>query len=205
MPLTAGDKLGPYEILALIGAGGMGEVYRARDPRMRREVAIKVSAERFSDRFSREVHAVAALNHVNICHVYDVGPNYLVMELIEGPTLAERIKQGALPLDEALAIAKQIAAALEDAHEKGIVHRDLKPANVKIKPDGAVKVLDFGLAKITEPAEAGSRIVGQAIAFCGLPVRGRKAGGRNRPPAPPCLRARRPSSAKPVHRCRRAG
>src|SRR6266852_8688447 len=107
MALTAGTRLGPYEILSGIGAGGMGEVYRARDPRMGREVAIKVSAEQFSDRFSREVHAVAALNHPNICHIYDVGPNYLVMELVEGPTLAELIKEGAMPLDHALAIARQ--------------------------------------------------------------------------------------------------
>src|SRR5436853_3196566 len=145
MPLTAGTRLGPYEILAPLGAGGMGEVYRARDPRMGREVAIKVSAERFSDRFEREVRAVAALNHPNICHVYDVGPNYLVMELVEGPTLAERIKEGVLPLEQALVIARQIGDALEAAHEKGIIHRDLKPANVKITPDGVVKVLDFGL------------------------------------------------------------
>src|SRR5215472_17651997 len=151
MPLSVGTRLGPYEILSPLGAGGMGEVYRARDPRMGREVAIKVSAERFSDRFEREVHAVAALNHANICQIYDVGPNYLVMELVEGPTLAERIKQGAIPLQEAFAIARQIADALEAAHEKGIVHRDLKPANIKVKPDGAVKVLDFGLAKMVEP------------------------------------------------------
>src|ERR1700682_264516 len=148
MPISSGTRLGPYEIVAMIGAGGMGEVYRARDPRMGREVAIKVSAERFSDRFEREVHAVAALNHPNICHVYDVGPNYLVMELVEGPTLAERIKEGAMPLEEALEIARQIADALEAAHEKGIVHRDLKPGNIKIRPDGTVKVLDFGLAKM---------------------------------------------------------
>jgi serine/threonine-protein kinase len=143
-------RLGPYEILSPLGAGGMGEVYRARDPRMGRDVAIKVSAERFSDRFEREVHAVAALNHANICHIYDVGPNYLVMELVEGPTLAGRIQQGALPFDEALAIARQIAEALEAAHEKGIVHRDLKPANIKITPEGVVKVLDFGLAKVAQ-------------------------------------------------------
>jgi serine/threonine-protein kinase len=150
MLLSAGTRLGPYEILSALGAGGMGEVYRARDPRMGREVAIKVSAERFSDRFDREVRAVAALNHANICLIYDVGPNYLVMELIEGPTLADRIKGGAVPLEEALTIAHQIADALEAAHEKGIVHRDLKPANIKIKTDGTVKVLDFGLAKIAE-------------------------------------------------------
>src|ERR1700678_3540886 len=108
MPLSAGTKLGPYEILEPIGAGRMGEVYRATDPRMGRDVAIKISAERFSDRFSREVHAVAALNHPNICHLYDVGPDYLVMELIQGPTLAERIKEGAIPLEEALRVARQI-------------------------------------------------------------------------------------------------
>jgi serine/threonine protein kinase len=127
MSLASGAHLGPYEVLALIGAGGMGEVYRARDPRMGRDVAIKVSAERFSDRFEREVHAVAALNHPSICQIHDVGPNYLVMELVEGPTLADRIKEGAVPLEEALPIARQIGDALEAAHEKGIIHRDLKP------------------------------------------------------------------------------
>ncbi len=111
MSLSAGSRLGPYEIVAPVGAGGMSEVYRARDPRMGREVAIKVSAERFSDRFEREVHAVAALNHPNICHVYDVGPNYLVMELVEGATLAERIDAGAVPLEEALRIAREIGDA----------------------------------------------------------------------------------------------
>jgi hypothetical protein len=130
----------------------MGEVYRARDTRLNRDVAIKVSAERFSERFEREARAIAALNHPNICTLFDVGPNYLVMELVEGPTLAERIKQGAIPMDESLHIAHQICAALEAAHEKAIVHRDLKPGNIKIKPDGTVKVLDFGLAKLP-PAE----------------------------------------------------
>jgi eukaryotic-like serine/threonine-protein kinase len=152
MTLAAGDKLGPYEILALIGSGGMGEVYRAHDPRVGREVAIKVSAEQFGERFDREARAVAALNHPNICTLHDVGSNYLVMELVEGPTLAERIDQGAIPLEESLEIARQIAAALEAAHEKGIVHRDLKPGNIKLKPDGMVKVLDFGLAKVEETA-----------------------------------------------------
>src|SRR5256884_5501764 len=99
MAIAAGSRLGPYEIVSPLGAGGMGEVYRARDPRMGREVAIKVSTERFSDRFEREVHAVAALNHPNVCHIYDVGPNYLVMELVKGPTLAERIKEGAMTLE----------------------------------------------------------------------------------------------------------
>src|SRR5258706_13294620 len=146
MPLAPGDKLGPYEILEPIGAGGMGEVYRARDPRLARDVAVKVSAERFSERFEHEARVIASLNHPNICTLHDVGPNYLVMELVEGPTLAERIKEGPIPLEEALGIARQITAALEAAHERGIVHRDLKPGNIKIKPDGAVKVLDFGLA-----------------------------------------------------------
>ena len=149
--LTPGTKLGPYEIVAAVGAGGMGEVYRARDPRLGRDVAIKVSGERFSDRFEREARAIAALNHPHICTLHDVGPNYLVMEFVDGPTLADRIQQGAIPLDEALAIARQIADALDAAHARGIVHRDLKPANVKLTPDGAVKVLDFGLAKA--PAE----------------------------------------------------
>jgi len=147
MALTVGERLGPYEILACIGAGGMGEVYRARDPRLNRDVAINVSQERFSDRFEREARAVAALNHPNICHIYDVGPNYLVMELVDGES-----PQGPLPLEEALRIARQIGDALEAAHEKGIVHRDLKPGNIKVKADGTVKVLDFGLAKTVETA-----------------------------------------------------
>jgi len=142
--LQPGQSLGPYQVVSFIAAGGMGSVYRARDPRMGREVAIKVTAERFSERFSREVRAVAALNHPNICHVYDVGPNYLVMELVEGES-----PKGPLPLEEALRIARQIADALEEAHDKGIVHRDLKPGNIKVRPDGTVKVLDFGLAKAT--------------------------------------------------------
>src|ERR1700674_2285468 len=149
MSVSVGDKFGPYEILALIGAGGMGEVYRAHDPRLNRDVAIKVSQERFSDRFEREFRADAALNHPNICTLYDVGPNYLVMELIEGES-----PKGPLPLEEALRIARQIADALEEAHEKGIVHRDLKPGNIKIRPDGTVKVLDFGLAKATNTSAA---------------------------------------------------
>src|SRR5512136_2865950 len=150
MALAPGTKLGPYEILSPIGAGGMGEVYRARDARVGRDVAIKVASEQFTDRFTREVHAVAALNHSNVCTLYDVGPNYLVMELVEGPTLADRIKQGPIPLEESLEIARQIADALEAAHQKGIVHRDLKPGNIKCRPDGTVKVLDFGLAKVEE-------------------------------------------------------
>jgi Tol biopolymer transport system component/predicted Ser/Thr protein kinase len=148
MPLPSGTRLGPYEIAGPIGAGGMGEVYRAHDSRLNRDVAIKVSAQQFSERFEREAKVIASLNHPNICHLYDVGPNYLVMELVEGTTLAARIKEGAIPLEESLAIAKQMADAIEAAHEKGITHRDLKPGNVMLKPNGAVKVLDFGLAKL---------------------------------------------------------
>jgi Tol biopolymer transport system component/predicted Ser/Thr protein kinase len=143
MPLSPGTRLGPYEILASLGAGGMGEVYRASDPRLQREVAIKVSKEEFGERFEREARAVAALNHPNICHLYDIGSNYLVMELVEGES-----PKGPQPPAQVLRIAEQIAAALEAAHEKGIVHRDLKPANIKITPDGIVKILDFGLAKV---------------------------------------------------------
>jgi serine/threonine-protein kinase len=150
MPLSAGDRLGPYEILGTLGSGGMGAVYRANDPRLKREVAVKVAAAQFTDRAAREARLAASLNHPHVCHIYDVGPNYLVMELVEGPTLSERLRQGPMPIDEALRIARQIAEALEAAHEKGIVHRDLKPANIKVRADGEVKVLDFGLAKATE-------------------------------------------------------
>jgi Tol biopolymer transport system component len=142
-----GTQLGPYRIEGVLGTGGMGHVYRARDTRLDRLVALKISKEEFTDRFEGEARAVAALNHANICTLHDVGPDYLVMELVEGPTLADRIKAGPVPLDEALSIARQIGDALEAAHEHGIVHRDLKPGNIKIKPDGTVKVLDFGLAK----------------------------------------------------------
>src|SRR5688572_16776522 len=160
MPLGTGDKLGRYEITTLLGKGGMGEVYRARDPQLKRDVAIKVSTTQFSERFRREAEAVAALNHPNICTLHDVGLDHLVMELIEGRTLAERMTAGAIPLDEAFAMARQIAEALEHAHSRGIVHRDLKPVNVKVRPDGTLKVLDFGIAKIlpafTGAADAGT-------------------------------------------------
>ena len=146
MPLAAGARLGPYEILAPIGAGGMGEVYRARDIRIGREVAVKVSAKEFTERSEREARAAAALNHPNICTLHDVGPNYLVMELVEGDA-----PNGPLPLATALHYARQIADALDAAHQKGVVHRDLKPANIKITSDGTVKILDFGLAKMISP------------------------------------------------------
>src|ERR1022692_2611668 len=158
MPLSAGTKLGSYEVLAQIGAGGMGEVYRAHDIKLGRDVAIKVLPEAFAhdperlSRFQREAKMLAALNHPNIATIHGLeqsgGTSYLVMELVSGETLAERVKrEGAVPVEEALTIAKQIAEALEAAHEKGIIHRDLKPANVKVTPEGKVKVLDFGLAK----------------------------------------------------------
>src|SRR5712691_11552830 len=154
MPLSVGDKLGPYEILALIGKGGMGEVYRAHDPRLNRDVAIKSSAAQFSERFEREAKAIAALNHPHICQIYDVGPNYLVMEFIEGAPLLSKEKPGPLPLDEALRYAVQIADAVSAAHAKGITHRDLKPGNIMVTRDNAIKLLDFGLAKRENPGQS---------------------------------------------------
>src|SRR5690348_12274722 len=142
MLLTSGTRLGPYEILAFVGAGGMGEVYKARDTRLDRVVAVKISKDRFSDRFEREARAVAALNHPHICQLYDVGPNYLVMEYIEGEPLA-----GPLLPDRAIPRAVQVLDALEAAHKKGIIHRDLKPANILVTKSG-VKLLDFGIAKL---------------------------------------------------------
>ena len=162
MSLTVGARLGSYEVLAPIGAGGMGEVYRAHDPKLNREVALKVLPDTFAldpdrlARFKREAQVVASLNHPNIAHIHGFedsgGVQALVLELVEGPTLADRIAHGPIPLDEALKIARQIAEALEAAHEHGIVHRVLKPANVKVREDGVVKVLDFGLAKAMDRA-----------------------------------------------------
>ena len=166
MLLAVGTRLGPYEVLTPLGAGGMGEVYRARDTKLGRDVALKVlSASFVSDperiaRFEREAKTLASLNHPNIGGIHGLeetkGVTALILELVEGPTLADRIAQGALPLDEALPIAKQIAHALEAAHEQGIIHRDLKPANIKVRADGAVKVLDFGLAKAVAAAGGSS-------------------------------------------------
>jgi serine/threonine protein kinase len=160
--LAPGTRIGPYEIAAQLGVGGMGEVYRATDTNLKRQVAIKVlpeavaaDAERLA-RFQREAEVLGALNHPNIAHIHGLektnGTFALVMELVEGPTLADRIAQGAIPVEEALSIATQITEALEAAHEQGIIHRDLKPANIKVREDGTVKVLDFGLAKALDPA-----------------------------------------------------
>jgi serine/threonine-protein kinase len=163
--LTPGTRLGAYEILSLIGSGGMGEVYRARDSKLGRDVAFKILPEAMAAdpdriaRFEREAKTLAALNQPHIAQIYGFeesnGVRALVMELVDGPTLADRIAQGPIPLDEALPMAKQIAEALEAAHEQGIIHRDLKPANIKVRADGTVKVLDFGLAKAFDPAAAG--------------------------------------------------
>ena len=188
MSPTPGTRLGPYEVVATIGAGGMGEVYRARDTKLGRDVALKLLPDHFAGdperfaRFQREAQILASLNHPNIAAIYGleeapagqvgqaggggpVGPGdarpmtALVLELVEGPTLADRIAQGPVQLDEALPIARQIADALEAAHEQGVIHRDLKPANVKVRPDGTAKVLDFGLAKLIEvPLRAGPSV-----------------------------------------------
>jgi serine/threonine-protein kinase len=160
VPLASGSRLGPYEVIAQIGAGGMGEVYQAKDSRLKRDVALKVLPDSFAQdpdrlaRFQREAELLATLNHPNIAGIYGLeesnGVRALVLELVEGPTLADRIAQGPIPIDEALLIAGQIADALEAAHEKGVIHRDLKPANIKVTSDDKVKVLDFGLAKMLE-------------------------------------------------------
>jgi len=154
MPLSPGDKLGPYEILAPIGAGGMGEVWKARDTRLNRIVAIKQLKGQHTARFEQEAHAIATLNHAHICQIYDIGPDYLVMEYVEGQPLLSQEKPGPLRVDEALKLALQIAGAIEEAHSHGILHRDLKPANVLVTPKGAAKLLDFGLAKLMNDAGA---------------------------------------------------
>ena len=174
MALTPGTRLGVYDITAAIGAGGMGQVFRATDAKLKRPVAIKVlppalagDADRLA-RFQREAEVLASLNHPHIAGIYGLeerdGVFALVMELVEGDDLSQRIALGAMPIDEALPIAKQIAEALEAAHEQGIIHRDLKPANIKVRADGTVKVLDFGLAKAMEPASAQGASAGHAHA-----------------------------------------
>ena len=168
MALAAGARVGVYEILSALGAGGMGEVYRARDAKLNRDVAIKVLPDSFATdperlaRFQREAQVLASLNHPNIAAIYGFehtdGLQALVLELVEGPTLADRIAQGPVALEEALPIARQIAGALEAAHDQGIIHRDLKPANIKLRPDGTVKVLDFGLAKAMDPVGSATNV-----------------------------------------------
>jgi len=160
MPLAIGAHLGPYDILSPLGAGGMGEVYRAKDTKLGRDVALKILPASFTNdpervaRFRREAQVLASLNHSHIAQIHGLeesnGTQYLVLELVDGESLGKRIAREPIPVDEAVAIAKQIAEALEAAHEKGIIHRDLKPANIALTPDGAVKVLDFGLAKAVE-------------------------------------------------------
>jgi len=166
LALTPGTRLGVYEVTAQIGEGGMGQVYRATDTKLKRQVAIKIlppslaaDADRLA-RFQREAEVLASLNHPHIAAIYGLEESgdmtALVMELVEGDDLSQRITRGAIPIDEALPIAKQIAEALEAAHEQGIIHRDLKPANIKVRADGTVKVLDFGLAKAMEPPAGSS-------------------------------------------------
>ncbi len=183
MPISPGARLGSYDITALLGAGGMGEVYRARDRRLKREVAIKVLPEAFAldgerlARFQREAQALASLNHPNIGNIYELAESesshFLVLELIDGQTLSERLTQGPIALPEALSIAKQVIDALDAAHERGVIHRDLKPGNIMLTPDGRVKVLDFGLAKLT----TGEAFVADAIGLTNSPtVMGSMAG-----------------------------
>ena len=161
MPIALGTRIGSYEVVSAIGAGGMGEVYKARDTKLNRDVALKILPQSFAldpdrlARFKREAQVLASLNHSNIAAIYGFeesnGVQALVLELVEGSTLADRIAKGPIPIDEAFPIARQIAEGLEAAHEQGIIHRDLKPSNIKLRPDGTVKVLDFGLAKVLDP------------------------------------------------------
>src|SRR5262245_11711833 len=161
MPASPGTRIGPYEVLALLGTGGMGEVWRARDTQLERDVAIKTLAAGPAHepeplaRLKREARLLASLRHPGITTIFGLeeieGQGYLVLECVEGPTLAERLERGPLPLKEALEVCRQIAAAMEAAHESGVIHRDLKPSNVKLAPGGEVRVLDFGIGKVVVP------------------------------------------------------
>jgi Tol biopolymer transport system component len=180
MSIAPGTRIGPYEVASRIGEGGMGIVYQARDTQLQRNVALKVLPDHFSsdperlDRFQREAQVLASLNHPNIAHIYGLersaGSGCIVMELVEGATLAERIQRGPIPVEDAVEIARQIVDALEAAHERGIIHRDLKPANIKIAPNGMVKVLDFGLAKVVEPAPAAEAATRMSVSAPGMIV-----------------------------------
>src|SRR5215813_5863095 len=178
MTITIGSQIGPYEITGLLGKGGMGEVYRAQDTKLGRDVAIKLLPDAFATdpertaRFEREAKLLAALNHPNIASIYGFESGALVMELVEGETLAERLKRGPVQIEDTLEICKQVVEALEAAHQKGILHRDLKPSNIQITPEGRVKVLDFGLAKMMErPHDSDSATGGPgAEAFSDFPT-----------------------------------
>ena len=184
MPLDVGTQLGPYEILAPLGAGGMGEVYKARDTRLDRTVAIKVLPEHVASdpdlkqRFEREAKTISSLNHPHICTLHDIGSqdgiDFLVMEYLEGDTLAQRLEKGALPLEQALRVAIEIADALDKAHRQGITHRDLKPGNIMLTTAGA-KLLDFGLAKL-KPVEATGGLTALPTQSAGSPARARSSG-----------------------------
>ena len=213
--LPPGTRLGPYEIIGTIGAGGMGEVYRARDNKLGREsrsrsCPSRSPRSRSTGAVQREAQMLASLNHPNIAAIYGFeksgGVQALVMELVEGPTLADRIAKGPIPLDEALPIARQIAEALEAAHEQGIIHRDLKPANIKMRPDGTVKVLDFGLAKALAPIgrRAGDRSQSPTIRRPAMTQAGRDSGHGGVHELPSRRRARRSTSAATCGRSVRA-
>ena len=180
--LSPGARLGQYEIVSVLGAGGMGEVYRATDTKLKRQVALKILPSSFAAdadrlaRFQREAEVLASLNHPQIAAIYGLedtdGLKALVMELVDGEDLSQRIARGPIALDDALPIAKQIAEALEVAHEQGIIHRDLKPANIKVRPDGTVKVLDFGLAKAMDPVGVSSEGLSPAITSTAMTLAG---------------------------------
>ena len=163
--LESGTRIGPYEVTARVGEGGMGDVYKAVDTRLGRTVAIKLLKDQFSERFEREARAVAALSHPNVCHLYDVGPNYLVMEFVVGTPI-----QPTTDVEKAIELARQIADALKTAHAAGIVHRDLKPDNILVTPDGLIKILDFGLATSTGPSNDSDLMMTRGVTEAGVAV-----------------------------------